>query len=111
MFPYRRPLCKAQSIVSANHFPRKSSRPLPTKLTRLSRFRGDKLSRLARPSELIERPASCGIRSLAEGERLAPGLRGLLAYFLIYIKLDWRLFCRDVWRTHFHPPKTIRLLT
>jgi len=62
--------------VSANHFPRKSSRPLPTKLTRLSRLRGDKLSRLAPPSELIERPSSYGIKSLAEGERLAPGLQG-----------------------------------
>src|SRR5262245_54569870 len=111
MFPYGRPLYKVQSIVSANHFPRKSNRPLPTKLTRLSHFRSDKLSRLAPPSELIERPSSYRIRSLAEGERPAPVLRGRLVYSLIYIRLDWRLFCCDIWRSHFHPPKSIRLLT
>src|SRR5215470_15773278 len=56
--------------------------PVPTKLTRRSICRRDKLSRLSPPSELIERPSSCEIRSLAEGERPAPVLLGQLGYFL-----------------------------
>jgi len=34
--------------------------------------RGDKLSRYALPSELIDCPSHCGIRGLAEGGRMAP---------------------------------------
>jgi hypothetical protein len=101
MFPYRRALGMAQSIVNGNHWssthPRifgVQARPetlrslgvtdcyYQHKLTRLSLYRSDKLSRLAPPSELIDRPSSCEIRRLAEGERPAPVLRGQLAYFL-----------------------------
>jgi len=101
MFPYRRALCMAQSIANGNHWSSTHSnifgvqaRPETThrlgvtaceyqpKLTRHSLYRGDKLSRLAPLSELIERPSYCEIRSLSEGERPAPVLRGQLAYFL-----------------------------
>jgi len=44
----------------------------PTPLTRLSPYRGDKLSRLAPSSELIKWRPPCEIRSLAEGRRMAP---------------------------------------
>jgi len=44
-------------------------------LTRHLHYRSDKLSRLALPSELIERRSPCGIRSLTEGGRAAPILR------------------------------------
>jgi len=92
----------AQSIVNGNHWSSTHSsifgaqaRPetprmlgvtacqYQPKLTRHSLYRGDKLSRLAPPSELIERPSSCEIKSLAEGERPAPVLRGQLAYYLV----------------------------
>ena len=44
-------------------------------LTRHSAYRGDKLSRLAPPSELIKRQSSCGIRGLAGGGNMAPSLQ------------------------------------
>ena len=45
-------------------------------MTRHSTYRGDKLSLITPPSELIKRPPPCGIKSLAEGVRLAPVLQG-----------------------------------
>jgi len=86
MFPYRLALCMAQSIVNGNHWssthssifvvqarpetPRKlgvTACQYQPKLTHHSLYRSDKLSRIAPPSELIERPSYCEIRSLAEG--------------------------------------------
>jgi hypothetical protein len=45
----------------------------PSPLTRHFPYHCDKLSLLALTSELVERHSPCGIRSLAEGGRLAPG--------------------------------------
>jgi hypothetical protein len=44
------------------------------RMTRYSLSRRIKLSRLAPPSELIERRTPCGINGLAEGGNLAPSL-------------------------------------
>jgi hypothetical protein len=41
-------------------------------MTRHSPYHGDKLSRLALPSELIERRSPCGIRSLTDGRARGP---------------------------------------
>jgi hypothetical protein len=41
-------------------------------MTHLSPYRGDKLSRLAPSSDLIKWRPPCGIKSLAEGGRMAP---------------------------------------
>jgi hypothetical protein len=54
----------------------------PTPLTRHRPCRGDKLSRLAPPSELIKRHPPCGIRDLAEDENMAPILPGEFALIL-----------------------------
>jgi hypothetical protein len=48
-------------------------------MTRYFSSHGDKLSRLALPSELIEFHFFFGIRSLAERGRVAPILRGRFA--------------------------------
>jgi hypothetical protein len=44
------------------------------RMTRYSPSRRIKLSRLAPPSESIERRSPCGISGLAEGGNMAPGL-------------------------------------
>jgi hypothetical protein len=46
-----------------------------TPLTLRSLYHGDKLSRLALPTELIESHSPCGIYELAEGGNMAPVLR------------------------------------
>jgi hypothetical protein len=51
---------------------REAPRRFSRRMTRPPTYRGDKLSRLPPPSELIECHSSCGIRNLAEGGRLAP---------------------------------------
>src|SRR5215467_6818162 len=48
----------------------------PTPLTRHSHYHGDKLSRVALPSELVECHCSCGIKDIAEGGNMAPILPG-----------------------------------
>jgi hypothetical protein len=57
--------------------------PLSTPLSRHFPHHGDKLSRLALPSELIERRTPCGIRNLAEirtlGARFAEAI-GVLPF-------------------------------
>jgi hypothetical protein len=44
------------------------------RMTRYPLSRRIKLSRLAQPSELIERRSPCGISGLAEGGNMAPSL-------------------------------------
>jgi hypothetical protein len=57
--------------------PRPANSPAP--LTRHFSYHSDKLSRLALPSESGEYDSPCKIRSLPEGERMAPILPELLA--------------------------------
>jgi len=51
-------------------------------MTRYSSYRGDKMSRLAPSSELVERHSPCGIRGLAESVGMARILLEWLAYYL-----------------------------
>jgi hypothetical protein len=53
------------------------------RMTRYSLSRRIKLSRLAPPSELIERRTTCGISGLTEGGNMAPSLHDDLKFYLL----------------------------
>jgi len=61
--------------LNRSHQHEANSLPLRYRMTRHPRYRGDKLSCLAPPSELIKYHSPCGIRSLPEGGNMAPILQ------------------------------------
>src|SRR5262245_49059353 len=91
-------------MFASLHYRRKRWRRKP--VTRHPPFCSDKLSRLAPPSESIERRSPYGIKNLAAGGGMAPILLRRLTYELPRFGLSCRLYrhCIGQYRCRANPP-------